>query len=136
MSHEIRTPLNCIVGMSSLLLDEADEVDPMHADSIRMINTSGDLLKAVVDDVLDYAKLESGSLRSISKKSICSIHSAVLSIPSLKKCKRRIFACGCTTPRCGRQLSKLTLADCSKFCPIFSATQANSQSKSVWLISK
>ncbi len=61
MSHEIRTPLNCIVGMSSLLLDDADEMDPMHADSIRMINTSGDLLKAVVDDVLDYAKLESGS---------------------------------------------------------------------------
>lgn len=61
MSHEIRTPLNCIVGMSSLLLDDADEMDAMHADSIRMINTSGDLLKAVVDDVLDYAKLESGS---------------------------------------------------------------------------
>ena len=61
MSHEIRTPLNCIVGMSSLLLDDADDMDPMHADSIRMINTSGDLLKAVVDDVLDYAKLESGS---------------------------------------------------------------------------
>ena len=61
MSHEIRTPLNCIVGMSSLLLDDADELDPMHADSIRMINTSGDLLRAVVDDVLDYAKLESGS---------------------------------------------------------------------------
>jgi signal transduction histidine kinase len=61
MSHEIRTPLNCIVGMSSLLLDDADVLDPMHADSIRMIYTSGDLLKAVVDDVLDYAKLESGS---------------------------------------------------------------------------
>ncbi|CAB9508418.1 Hybrid signal transduction histidine kinase J [Seminavis robusta] len=61
MSHEIRTPLNCIVGMSSLLLDDADEMDPMHSDSIQMINTSGDLLKAVVDDVLDYAKLESGS---------------------------------------------------------------------------
>lgn len=61
MSHEIRTPLNCIVGMSSLLLDEAEDMEPMHADSIQMINTSGELLKAVVDDVLDYAKLESGS---------------------------------------------------------------------------
>ena len=55
--------MNCIVGMSSLLLDESNDtqMDPMHADSIRMINTSGELLKAVVDDVLDYAKLESGS---------------------------------------------------------------------------
>ena len=61
MSHEIRTPLNCIVGMSSLLLDDAKVMEPMHADSIQMINTSGELLKAVVDDVLDYAKLESGS---------------------------------------------------------------------------
>lgn len=63
MSHEIRTPLNCIVGMSSLLLEDSEgpSMDPMHADSIRMINTSGELLRAVVDDVLDYAKLESGS---------------------------------------------------------------------------
>ena len=61
MSHEIRTPLNCIVGMSSLLLEDSLSMDPMHAESIRMINTSGELLKAVVDDVLDYAKLESGS---------------------------------------------------------------------------
>lgn len=63
MSHEIRTPLNCIVGMSSLLLEDSEEaeMDPMLADSIRMIYTSGELLKAVVDDVLDYAKLESGA---------------------------------------------------------------------------
>ncbi|KAG7352281.1 signal transduction histidine kinase [Nitzschia inconspicua] len=63
MSHEIRTPLNCIVGMSSLLLEDSEEteMDPMHAESIKMIHTSGELLKAVVDDVLDYAKLESGA---------------------------------------------------------------------------
>jgi len=62
MSHEIRTPLNCIVGMSSILLEETHaEVDPPHAESIQMIYTSAELLRAVVDDVLDYAKLESGS---------------------------------------------------------------------------
>ncbi|KAL3919890.1 MAG: hypothetical protein SGILL_003525 [Bacillariaceae sp.] len=63
MSHEIRTPLNCIVGMSSLLLEDCENtgMDPMHADSIRMIHMSGELLKAVVDDVLDYSKLESGN---------------------------------------------------------------------------
>ncbi|KAL3944564.1 MAG: hypothetical protein SGBAC_001384 [Bacillariaceae sp.] len=62
MSHEIRTPLNCIVGMSSVLLEETHaQVDPPHAESIRMIYTSAELLRAVVDDVLDYAKLESGS---------------------------------------------------------------------------
>ena len=62
MSHEIRTPLNCIVGMSSVLLEDTEsEMDQMHAESIRMIYTSGELLRAIVDDVLDYAKLESGS---------------------------------------------------------------------------
>eukprot|EP00980_Cylindrotheca_fusiformis_P016264 scaffold4829_cov129-Cylindrotheca_fusiformis.AAC.24 len=62
MSHEIRTPLNCIVGMSSILLEEThSKIDPMHAESIKMIYNSGELLRAVVDDVLDYAKLESGS---------------------------------------------------------------------------
>jgi signal transduction histidine kinase/CheY-like chemotaxis protein len=64
MSHEIRTPLNCIVGMSNLLL-EGSSRDTMHPDveeSIRMITNSGDLLLAVVDDVLDYSKLASGNV--------------------------------------------------------------------------
>jgi signal transduction histidine kinase/CheY-like chemotaxis protein len=60
MSHEIRTPLNCIVGLSSLILESPEELTPSLADSIRMINSSADLLNGVVDDVLDYSKLESG----------------------------------------------------------------------------
>lgn len=61
MSHEIRTPLNCIVGMASLLLEKnSDIMTPDVADSIQMIHSSADLLHAVVDDVLDYSKMESG----------------------------------------------------------------------------
>jgi signal transduction histidine kinase/ActR/RegA family two-component response regulator len=58
MSHEIRTPLNCIVGLSSVILTE--ELTPSIGESVRMINSSAELLNAVVDDVLDYAKMESG----------------------------------------------------------------------------
>jgi signal transduction histidine kinase len=61
MSHEIRTPLNCIIGLSSLLQQET-ELSAMQADSLNMIVNSGDLLLTVVNDVLDYSKLESGNV--------------------------------------------------------------------------
>jgi signal transduction histidine kinase len=59
MSHEIRTPLNCIVGLSSLLVDDAT-LDSKQKESMRMIMSSCDLLRNVVNDVLDFSKLEPG----------------------------------------------------------------------------
>ena len=56
MSHEIRTPLNCIIGMSSLLKNTP--MTPMQTESMKMIVASGELLLAIVNDVLDYSKLE------------------------------------------------------------------------------
>ena len=60
MSHEIRTPLNCVIALSSLLEDTP--LTPVQRDSLQMIITSGELLLAVVNDVLDYSKLESGNV--------------------------------------------------------------------------
>lgn len=60
MSHEMRTPLNGILGMTSLLLDTALEPNQrVYAESVR---ESGVALLALINDLLDYSKIEAGKL--------------------------------------------------------------------------
>jgi len=59
MSHEIRTPLNAIIGFSDLLLDGAHGEQKRVLDTIRV---SANTLLAVINDVLDFSKIESGKL--------------------------------------------------------------------------
>lgn len=63
MSHEIRTPINAILGMDEIILREADENNiKEYAGSIK---TSGNNLLNLVNDILDYSKLESGKMKLI-----------------------------------------------------------------------
>jgi PAS domain S-box-containing protein len=59
-SHEIRNPLNGILGMSGLLLDTP--LTPEQTTYARAVKTSGDALLSLIEELLDYSKIEAGKI--------------------------------------------------------------------------
>lgn len=60
MSHELRTPLNAILGMSELLMENGADEDPRRRAAI--IHEAAEGLLTLINDVLDYSKIEAGRL--------------------------------------------------------------------------
>ncbi len=60
MSHEIRTPMNAVIGMIHLTLKT--EMSPKQRDYLRKAGFAADSLLGIIDDILDFSKVEAGKL--------------------------------------------------------------------------
>lgn len=67
MSHEIRTPFNAVVALAGLLLDTS--LTPVQTDYVETIKNSSQELLVVINDILDYSKIELDHLE-LSKDSV------------------------------------------------------------------
>lgn len=62
MSHELRTPLNAIIGFSRLMKRKIKDLPPRQAKNLDLIKQSGEQLLVLVNDLLDFEKIEAGKL--------------------------------------------------------------------------
>jgi two-component system cell cycle sensor histidine kinase PleC len=73
MSHELRTPLNTVIGFSRLLAEHQKRnlLDAEIVEYSRLIEDAGNHLLAVINDILDISKIQSGSTSAKSARSSC-----------------------------------------------------------------
>ncbi|MGE4295892.1 MAG: ATP-binding protein [Campylobacterales bacterium] len=127
MSHEIRTPLNAILGFVELLSDRIKN-DETAAHYVRTIGRNGQTLLGIINDVLDFAKIESGKVEL--HKSPCDLKAEVESVVELFKANagakgvhldevwcEPFPACVVTDPLRVRQILGNLLSNAIKFTP-------------------
>jgi signal transduction histidine kinase len=109
MSHELRTPLNAIIGFSEVLTDKTfGELNDRQLKYTNNILTSGRHLLQLINDILDLAKVESGSVElRCDTFSVAKALSEVQSIVKTMACKKQVSLEFWTSP----DVSSLTASE-------------------------
>lgn len=103
MSHQIRTPMNGVLGMTDLLDDT--ELDPHQHQLVSSINKSAKSLLNVINDLLDYSKIESGKMDLEAKVfNLERIIDDCIIISALKATETKVQFCGYIVPGTNLQL--------------------------------
>ncbi|HLA07296.1 MAG TPA: PAS domain S-box protein, partial [Anaerolineales bacterium] len=128
MSHELRTPLNSILGLSEMLLEQRrGSLDDYQQTSLRIIESSGQHLLELINDVLDLSKIEAGKFdyypQEITVDDLCRSSLAFVKALAAKKsitvtyeqqsANSRIFG----DPRRLKQILVNLLTNAVKFTP-------------------
>ena len=71
ISHEIRTPMNAIVGITDILLRK--KRDKEDTDYLMNIKSSGDALLLIINDILDYSKIEAGQMNVVEAEYVPAV---------------------------------------------------------------
>jgi len=93
MSHEIRTPMNGILGFAEML-NEDSLTDTNRKKYVEIINNNGKMLMNLIDDIIDFAKIEAGQIKILKQEFslnalLTQIHSSFLA-ESMKKDKNNV----------------------------------------------
>ncbi len=87
MSHELRTPLNAVIGMTHLLLE--NDPKPSQVDDLNLLKFSGENLLRIVNDVLDFTKIETGNMQlehiAVDLKALCTDIVSTLQVEAAKR---------------------------------------------------
>ena len=96
VSHEIRTPLNGIFGMTNLLADTP--LTETQMGFLKTIQSSGEILRRVIDDVLDYSRIEAGKLTisPLATDVVSALHDVVSLFQGVAKDKGIALALDCS----------------------------------------
>lgn len=87
MSHEMRTPLNAVIGITHLLLE--NDPKPTQIDDLNILKFSGENLLHIINDVLDFTKIETGNLKleaiPVNLRTLCHDIISSLQVVALKR---------------------------------------------------